>query len=226
VVVPVVDERQGHAELGIGDGPQQAEAHIGRDQQAHAAHAPQRPLRPPHPARAQRQHRGQEQGVGPQVEDEPQVAVDRQLVRDLGLVRGSEIALEELEVAAGVAAEVDHREIELHRDQQQGGEGQRRQEAQRTLEGQARRRMPLGHEPGGRAGDQEQQAHAPRVRGQEQDADRLAARLVEQALMVEDQPGEQDHAQPVEVGAAGGGRGGRQGGGHGGRRSDSRFSPF
>ena len=207
---------QGHPEQGEQAEPQHDQDGERPQQQPRAAQHPLQPgLHPSDPLGSRPQGRRQDDHVGPEVEHEPQMAVDR-LGHGLAVHLDGVSVAQELrdigQVALGVAAALDQRQIGLDRHQKNDAEQQRRQELGRAADEQPRHAELVRGEARGHARDQEQQAHPPRMGHQQKSLDpgRGVRALqgigrplgVHQAQVVGDQPSKQQHPEGVHVGAA------------------------
>ena len=146
--------------------------------------------RPRAPAQGQQhQHR-----VGPQVGQKPQVVPGGQHQAFAGVAEaavGAEVQAQELGVAAAVAELFAHLQPGLRRHDQRHARQQRQQQPLRALAGQA---GPAQHQPGGQAGDDEQQPHAPGVGQPHQRFERG----IGGALLDVEMPGHVQHAHVVQ----------------------------
>jgi hypothetical protein len=204
----------------------------GRDQrqrgQQHARRAaqPAEPRAQPFPgARVQqRQRQQQHRRIGPQIRQVPQVVPGEAVFPAVeGILRpGAELPVTPQEgTEAGLHLAVRNTlAIGLHRHHGDDAEGQRQQQAQGALGEEFQRAAARVEQADRDAREQEQQRHAPAVEEVHRHLEPLGQIRalevplplghVEHADVVEDQQTERDHAQGVDVVAAGGL------GGHGG----------
>ncbi len=214
VAVPVVDQVAGFIEQRLQGQRPQHERQCGQDQQPGAAQAREGIGQ----ATQDRAQGGEHHRVAPQVDQVPQVVPGEAMLPAVeGILRPlspAEVIGEEVQVAGFDCPVGDALHIRLHGHHHQAPEGQRKQQSPAALGDEAAGARVAQQEMHGQAGDQEDQVHPPAVHEQHRDLQPFAevaalevpvpvlAADVQHAPVVEDEQGESEGAQGIDVVAA------------------------